>query len=56
MDADVRLIRKHGEQCVGERRKMIAEGKELPKDIMSMIVEKAGNSAHVSVYTVPGQF
>lgn len=51
-DESVRFLRKHGLQCITKRQQMLAEGKELPDDIMSMIVKEAGNVNNLSSIAV----
>ena len=42
-DAATRYIRSFSANCIAERKKLLSEGKDLPPDIMSMVVERAGN-------------
>ena len=42
-DEATKYIRSFGAKCIAERKKLLAEGKDLPTDIMSMVVERAGN-------------
>ena len=42
-DAATRYIRTFSAKCIAERKKLLSEGKDLPSDIMSMVVERAGN-------------
>ena len=42
-DEATKYIRDFGAKCIAERKKLLSEGKDLPPDIMSMVVERAGN-------------
>ena len=42
-DKATKYLRDFGAKCIAERKKLLSEGKDLPPDIMSMVVEKAGN-------------
>ena len=41
-DYATKYIRDYGAKCIAERKKLLSEGKDLPPDIMSMVVERAG--------------
>eukprot|EP00112_Aurelia_sp_Birch-Aquarium-sp1_P016901 Seg387.6 transcript_id=Seg387.6/GoldUCD/mRNA.D3Y31 product="Cholesterol 24-hydroxylase" protein_id=Seg387.6/GoldUCD/D3Y31 len=55
-DESVRFLRKHGLQCITKRQQMLAEGKELPDDIMSMIVKEAASDASKSCEELVDEF
>ena len=42
-DEATKYIRDFSANCIVERKRLLSEGKHLPPDIMSMVVERAGN-------------
>eukprot|EP00112_Aurelia_sp_Birch-Aquarium-sp1_P021901 Seg6.9 transcript_id=Seg6.9/GoldUCD/mRNA.D3Y31 product="Cholesterol 24-hydroxylase" protein_id=Seg6.9/GoldUCD/D3Y31 len=44
IDACTKFLRNCGKECVEQKQKLLIEGKELPNDIMSMIIEQADSS------------
>jgi len=47
-DRAAKYIRDFGAKCIAERKKLLSEGKDLPPDIMSMVVERAVTDGKVS--------
>jgi len=47
-DEATKYIRDFGAKCIAERKKLLSEGKDLPPDIMSMVVERAVVDGKVS--------